>query len=44
LKRIIEQKGLTLVPLKFYLERVIDHCEFRIAKEKSSLNERKEII
>ncbi len=43
LRRIIEEKGLTLVPLKFYLKRGIVKCELGIAKGKKLFDKREDI-
>jgi SsrA-binding protein len=43
LKRIVDEKGLTLVPLKFYLKRGIVKCELGIAKGKKLFDKRNDI-
>jgi len=43
LKRIVDEKGLTLVPLKFYLKRGIVKCELGIAKGKKLFDKRDDI-
>jgi len=43
LKRITDEKGLTLVPLKFYLKRGIVKCELGIAKGKKLFDKRDDI-
>jgi len=43
LKRIVDEKGLTLVPLKFYLKRGIIKCELGIAKGKKLFDKRDDI-
>jgi SsrA-binding protein len=43
LKRITDEKGLTLVPLKFYLKRGIVKCEIGIAKGKKLFDKRDDI-
>jgi SsrA-binding protein len=43
LKRLIDEKGLTLVPLKFYLKRGIVKCELGIAKGKKLFDKRDDI-
>lgn len=43
LKRITVEKGLTLVPLKFYLKRGIVKCELGIAKGKKLFDKRHDI-
>ncbi len=43
LKRITDEKGLTLVPLKFYLSRGYVKCELGIAKGKKLFDKRDDI-
>jgi SsrA-binding protein len=43
LKRIVDEKGLTLVPLKFYLKRGMVKCELGIAKGKKLFDKRDDI-
>ncbi len=43
LKRITDEKGLTLVPLKLYLKRGIVKCEIGIAKGKKLFDKRDDI-
>jgi SsrA-binding protein len=43
LKRITMEKGLTLVPLKFYLKRSIVKCEIGIARGKKLFDKRQDI-
>ena len=43
LKRITDEKGLTLVPLKFYLKRGYVKCELGIAKGKKLFDKRDDI-
>ena len=43
LRRVTEEKGLTLVPLKFYLKRGIVKCELGIAKGKKLFDKRDDI-
>ncbi|MGD0724850.1 MAG: SsrA-binding protein SmpB [Spirochaetia bacterium] len=43
LRRIVDEKGLTLVPLKFYLKRGIIKCELGIAKGKKLFDKRDDI-
>jgi SsrA-binding protein len=43
LERITNEKGLTLVPLKFYLKRGIVKCEIGIAKGKKLFDKRDDI-
>jgi len=43
LKRLIDEKGLTLIPLKFYLKRGIVKCELGIAKGKKLFDKRDDI-
>ncbi len=43
LARIIDEKGLTLVPLKFYLKRGMVKCELGIAKGKKLFDKRDDI-
>ena len=43
LRRIVDEKGLTLVPLKFYLKRGIVKCELGIAKGKKLFDKRDDI-
>jgi len=43
LRRIVEERGLTLVPLKFYLKRGIIKCELGIAKGKKLFDKRDDI-
>jgi len=43
LKRIVDEKGLTLVPLKFYLKGGIIKCELGIAKGKKLFDKRDDI-
>lgn len=43
LKRVTDEKGLTLVPLKFYLKRGIVKCELGIAKGKKLFDKRDDI-
>ncbi len=43
LKRLVDEKGLTLVPLKFYLKRGIVKCELGIAKGKKLFDKRDDI-
>ncbi len=43
LKRITDEKGLTLVPLKVYLKRGIVKCELGIAKGKKLFDKRQDI-
>lgn len=43
LKRIVDEKGLTLVPLKVYLKRGMIKCELGIAKGKKLFDKRDDI-
>ncbi len=43
LARVTDEKGLTLVPLKFYLKRGIVKCELGIAKGKKLFDKRDDI-
>jgi SsrA-binding protein len=43
LRRIVDEKGLTLVPLKVYLKRGIIKCELGIAKGKKLFDKRDDI-
>lgn len=43
LKRITDEKGLTLVPLKFYLKRGIVKCELGIGRGKKLFDKRQDI-
>ena len=43
LRRIVDEKGLTLVPLKFYLKRGIVKCELGIARGKKLFDKRDDI-
>jgi SsrA-binding protein len=43
LKRITEEKGLTLVPLRFYLRRGLVKCEIGIARGKKFFDKREDI-
>ena len=43
LKRVTDEKGLTLVPLKFYLSRGYVKCELGIAKGKKLFDKRDDI-
>jgi SsrA-binding protein len=43
LKRVTDEKGLTLVPLKFYLKRGYVKCELGIAKGKKLFDKRDDI-
>ncbi len=43
LKRVTEEKGLTLVPLKFYLKRGLVKCELGIARGKKLFDKRHDI-
>jgi SsrA-binding protein len=43
LRRVVDEKGLTLVPLKFYLKRGIIKCELGIAKGKKLFDKRDDI-
>ncbi|HTZ51743.1 MAG TPA: SsrA-binding protein SmpB [Spirochaetia bacterium] len=43
LKRVTVERGLTLVPLKFYLKRGIVKCELGIAKGKKLFDKRHDI-
>jgi SsrA-binding protein len=43
LKRITMEKGLTLVPLKFYLRRGLVKCELGIARGKKLFDKRQDI-
>jgi len=43
LRRVTEEKGLTLVPLKFYLKRGIVKCELGIARGKKLFDKRNDI-
>ena len=43
LKRVTVERGLTLVPLKFYLKRGIVKCELGIAKGKKLFDKRDDI-
>ncbi|MGA2977309.1 MAG: SsrA-binding protein SmpB [Spirochaetia bacterium] len=43
LKRVTDERGLTLVPLKFYLSRGIVKCELGIAKGKKLFDKRDDI-
>jgi SsrA-binding protein len=43
LKRITDEKGLTLVPLRFYLKRGIVKCELGIARGKKFFDKREDI-
>ena len=43
LKRVTDEKGLTLVPLKFYLKRGMVKCELGIARGKKLFDKRDDI-
>ncbi len=43
LKRVTDERGLTLVPLKFYLKRGMVKCELGIAKGKKLFDKRHDI-
>jgi SsrA-binding protein len=43
LRRITDERGLTLVPLKFYLKRGIIKCELGVAKGKKLFDKRDDI-
>ena len=43
LRRVVDEKGLTLVPLKFYLKRGFVKCELAIAKGKKLFDKREDI-
>jgi SsrA-binding protein len=43
LRRVTEEKGLTLVPLRFYLKRGIVKCELGIARGKKLFDKRDDI-
>jgi SsrA-binding protein len=43
LRRVSEEKGLTLVPLKFYLKRGLVKCELGIARGKKLFDKREDI-
>ncbi len=43
LRRVTEEKGLTLVPLRFYLRRGIVKCELGIARGKKLFDKRDDI-
>jgi SsrA-binding protein len=43
LRRLVDEKGLTLVPLRFYLKRGIVKCELAIAKGKKLFDKRDDI-
>jgi SsrA-binding protein len=43
LQRLVDEKGLTLVPLKFYLKRGLVKCELGIAKGKKLFDKRDDI-
>ena len=43
LRRLIEEKGLTLVPLKFYLKKGLVKCEVGIARGKKLFDKRDDI-
>jgi SsrA-binding protein len=43
LRRLVDEKGLTLVPLRFYLKRGIVKCELGIAKGKKLFDKRDDI-
>ena len=43
LQRVTEEKGLTLVPLKFYLKRSLVKCELGIARGKKLFDKRQDI-
>ena len=43
LRRVVEEKGLTLVPLKFYLKRGFVKCELGIARGKKLFDKRDDI-
>jgi SsrA-binding protein len=43
LRRIVEEKGLTLVPLRFYLKRGIVKCDLGIARGKKLFDKRDDI-
>jgi SsrA-binding protein len=43
LRRVTEEKGLTLVPLKFYLKRGIVKCELGVARGKKLFDKRDDI-
>ena len=42
-RRLVDEKGLTLVPLRFYLKRGIVKCELGIAKGKKLFDKRDDI-
>ncbi len=43
LRRLVDEKGLTLVPTRFYLKRGIVKCELAIAKGKKLFDKREDI-
>jgi SsrA-binding protein len=43
LKRVTEEKGLTLVPLRFYLKKGLVKCELVIARGKKLFDKRQDI-
>ena len=43
LKRVTDEKGLTLVPLRFYLKRGLVKCEIGIARGKKLFDKREDI-
>jgi SsrA-binding protein len=43
LRRVVDEKGLTLVPMRFYLKRGLVKCELAIAKGKKLFDKREDI-
>src|SRR5512136_1870820 len=43
LRRVTDEKGLTLVPMRFYLKRGLVKCELAIAKGKKLFDKREDI-
>jgi len=43
LRRVVDEKGLTLIPVRFYLKRGLVKCELAIAKGKKLFDKREDI-
>jgi len=43
LRRVVDEKGLTLIPMRFYLKRGLVKCELAIAKGKKLFDKREDI-
>jgi SsrA-binding protein len=42
-RRVVDEKGLTLIPMRFYLKRGLVKCELAIAKGKKLFDKREDI-